>query len=227
MVGPDATGKSTVVSQTGKWLGQNFLVRVIHAGKPLGTVTTAPVNALLGLARRLSRGSRRAAQDATPTEGKGRAGLLQAARAVALAWDRRHLMQQSWRAAARGEIVVCDRYPSSITGAMDSPRLKETPGSGWKTALYNRAARLETSLYRQVPPPDIVIRLQVPVEIAIERNRKRSKPGEDEPDAYIQARHALSSAWQRPDTKLVFDVDTAQTLDQTMLEIKQIIWHAL
>lgn len=227
VVGPDATGKSTVVSQTGKWLGQNFLVRVIHAGKPPGTITTAPVNTLLGLARRLSRGSRRAMQDAAPADGKGRAGLLQAARAVALAWDRRSLMQQSWRAAARGEIVVCDRYPSSITGAMDSPRLKETSGSGWKTDLYNYAARLETSLYRQVPPPDIVIRLRVPVEIAIERNRKRSKPGEDEPDEYIQARHALSSAWQRPDTKRVFDVDTAQSLDHTMREIKQIIWHAL
>lgn len=226
VVGPDATGKSTVVSQTGKWLGQNFLVRVVHAGKPPSTITTVPVNALLGLARRLAP-SRSGTQDAGPAEGKGRAGLLQAVRAVALAWDRRSLMQQTWRAAARGEIVVCDRYPSSITGAMDSPRLKETPGSGWKTALYNRAARLEASLYRQVPPPDIVIRLQVPVEIAIERNRKRSKPGEDEPDEYIQARHALSSAWQRPDTRRVFDVDTTQSLDQTMLEIKQIIWHAL
>ncbi len=232
VVGPDATGKSTIVSETGKWLGQNFMVRVIHAGKPPASVITVPVNSLLGIAKRVSPAASRAAQASqagegnTPRKAKGLSSLLYALRAVALAWDRRNLLLQSWRAAARGEIVVSDRYPSSITGAMDSPRLEELDGSGWKSSLYNRAARLEKSLYQQVPPPDIVLRLQVPVEIALERNRQRSKPG-DEPDEYIQARHALSSAWQRPDTARVFDVDTAQTLEQTLLDVKQIVWHAL
>ena len=41
--------KSTVVSETSKWLGKDFLVRVIHAGKPPATLATAPANLALGL----------------------------------------------------------------------------------------------------------------------------------------------------------------------------------
>jgi thymidylate kinase len=153
--------------------------------------------------------------------------LLYAVRAVALAWDRRNLLAKSWRAAAKGEIVVSDRYPSNIIGAMDSPRLREQSGSsGWAAGLYNRAARLEKSLYAQVPPPDIVIRLRVSLATAIERNRLRDKAGE-ESDDYIESRHLHASEWHRTDTRRIFEVDTERPLAETMLEIKELIWHAL
>jgi hypothetical protein len=64
------------------------------------------------------------------------------------------------------------------------------------------------------------------VEIAKERNRLRSKPGE-ETDEYIESRHYHATDWQRTDTGRVFDVNTAQPLAETLLEIKDIIWHAL
>jgi thymidylate kinase len=158
---------------------------------------------------------------------EGPAGLLYALRAVTLAWDRRNLLQKSWRAAAKGEIVICDRYPSNIIGAMDSPRLKEKAESrGWVTSIYNKAARLERNLYTQIPPPDVVLRLRVSVKTAIERNRLRNKPG-GESDNYIEIRHQHASEWQRTDTRRVFDVDTERPLTETMFEIKDIIWHSL
>ena len=110
---------------------------------------------------------------------------------------------------------------------MDSPRLNEiNVGSGWITSVYNRAARLERHIYTQIPPPDIVVRLKVSVEIAKERNRIRTKSGE-ETDEYIESRHLLSSEWHRADTGRIFDVDTTQPLAETMCAIKEIIWHSL
>jgi thymidylate kinase len=237
IVGADATGKSTLVSETGRWLGKDFLVRIIHAGKPPSSWATAPINLLLQLIRRFRPKLRptvtvnenrfSSEKENFSLKGRGLASLLYAFRAVTLAWDRRNLLLKGWRAAAKGEIVVCDRYPSNIVGAMDSPRLKEKKESGgWLTSVYNMVARLEQGLYAQIPPPDIVVRLQVSVETAKERNRLRNKTG-GETDEYIESRHQLAPEWHRTDTRRVFDVDTEQPLAETMLEIKDIIWHYL
>jgi len=240
IVGADATGKSTVVSETGRCLGRDFLVRVIHAGKPPTSWATAPVNLSLHMIRRFlpkgrphipenhpSSENERSANGGKSMPRVGPASVVYAIRAVTLAWDRRNLLLKSWRAAAKGEVVICDRYPSNIIGAMDSPRLIEINASnGWLTSVYNKAARLERQLYAQIPPPDLVVRLQVSLETAIERNRLRNKPGE-EPDEYIEARHLRSSEWQRTDMGRVFNIDTGQPLDETMLEVKDIIWRSL
>jgi thymidylate kinase len=233
IVGADATGKSTLVSETSRWLGENFIVRKMHAGKPPTTWATAPVNLVLNLFRRFKPKLGQTNQEHHhSSSGKGEvspsggslASLLVAIRAVTLAWDRRNLLLKGWRAAARGEIVVFDRYPSNNIGAMDSPRLKENTGG--ESTLYNLAARLEQYLYAQIPPPDLVIRLQVSVETAIARNRLRDKTGE-ETDEYIESRHRHIQIWHRPDTGRIFDVDTEQSLAETKHEIKEIIWNAL
>jgi len=233
IVGADASGKSTVVAETKKWLSQNFLVRVVHAGKPPASLTTAPVNLALGLIQRLSPKTRinikatRASSSGEQSSGRKKqlADLLFALRAVTLAWDRRNLLLKSWRDSAKGEVVLCDRYPSNFTGAMDSPRLAElSENTGWVASLYNRAARVEKRLYTQIPPPDIVIRLTVPVEVAIERNRQRRKPG-GEPDKYIADRHRHSSDWRRTDMEKIFDIDTQRPQADTIFMVKEIIWR--
>lgn len=235
IVGADATGKSTVVSETSRWLGKDFLVRKIHAGKPPTSLVTAPVNVILNLFHRFQPGPQSGKKSSYPSPAKagstservGLANVLVAIRAVTLAWDRRNLLLRSWRAAAKGEIVICDRYPSSITGAMDSPRLKEgTGGGGLLANVYNAAARFEQRLYRQIPPPDLVIRLRVSLKTAIERNRVRSTSDGDT-DEYIQARHQHSTGWQRDDTARIFEIDTEKYLAETLAEIKNCIWHAL
>lgn len=235
IVGADATGKSTLVSESGRWLGEHFAVRIVHAGKPPTSWATAPVNLLLHLVRRLKPDLRPSVKDKRFSSeegnlshnGTGLASLLYAFRAATLAWDRRNLLIKAWRAAANGEILVCDRYPSNIIGAMDSPRLiANEKSAGWLTLVFNMAARLERRLYAQIPPPDIVVRLQVSVETAKERNRLRDKPGE-ETDEYIESRHLHSQEWHRTDTKRIFDVDTERPLVDTMLNLKDIIWRAL
>jgi thymidylate kinase len=235
IVGADASGKSTIVSETGGWLSKSLLVRIIHAGKPSTSLATAPINILLHLSRSfwpkrqqmVKANLSSSDHENSSTSTRGTASLLYAFRAVALAWDRKNLLLKSWRAAAKGEIIICDRYPSNNLGAMDSPRLKENLlDVGWQSPIINLTARLEQRIYRQIPPPDLVIRLQVSVETAKERNRLRIKP-RGETDDYIEFRHKNAAEWNRSDAARVFDIDTGQPLSRTMQEIKTLIWRSL
>jgi thymidylate kinase len=232
-VGADATGKSTLVTETGRWLGDVFTLRIIHTGKPPSSWLTLPVNIVLALLRNLTslrRGGRantQAASDESPTQHRfrGFSSLLYALRSVVLAWDRLRLITKARRRVAEGEIIVCDRYPSSTLGAMDSPRLsQDSLRTGLLVAIYNRLAHFEKQLYKQIPPPDIVLKLRVSVETAKKRNRKRN--GQDG-EAYLEARHRQSQAWTVPGTKYIFDIDTEQSLAETLDSVKKAIWESL
>jgi thymidylate kinase len=233
-VGADATGKSTLVAETGRWLGDVFTISVVHTGKPPSSWLTLPVNILLRLARNQGAPSRTDLSKTRTHAGdtghsqhtsRGLSSLLYAFRSAALAWDRRRLAVKVRRCAANGEIVVCDRYPSRVVGAMDSPRLQENPlRKGLLTAIYNRLARLEARLYQQIPPPDVVLRLRVSLETAKRRNRERN--GQDG-DVYLEARHRQSQEWHMPGTRYVYDIDTEQTLEATIGHVKEAIWESL
>ena len=216
-------------------MGSAFAVRTVHAGKPPATWLTAPLSLLLPLLRprlsslRTSRLEGHAAPsngDAPPDRSKGPAALIYALRAVILAWERRQLLVRAGRAAANGEIVICDRYPSETVGAMDSPRLiarTEEQGAG---TIYNRLARLEQRLYRQIPPPDIALRLHVSLETAQQRNRDRIKDGKESAD-YVASRHRHAREWHKQETRHVYDVDTEQPLAETIRQVKEAIWESL
>src|SRR5207248_8307152 len=120
-VGPDGSGKSTLASDTAAWLGGHFRVHTAHLGKPPATALTLLPN----LARRSLRwGVPRLRAPEGPTPGDKPpappAGLLHRLRDVLAAWDRCALAVHMRRRAANGEIVVCDRYPSAVAGALDS-----------------------------------------------------------------------------------------------------------
>ena len=153
--------------------------------------------------------------------------LIYGVRAVTVAWDRRNLLVKTRRAATKGEIVICDRYPSEVVGAMDSPRLHESPTkTGLVASIYNSLARLEARLYRQIPPPDIVLRLKVSIETAKRRNRERIKV-DKESDAYLEARHRHGGDWRMAGVKCLCDVDTEACMAETVFSVKKIIWDAL
>jgi thymidylate kinase len=234
IVGADATGKSTMVTETSRWLRKNFVVNTVHAGKPPSTLLTLPVNLLLGLYRRLRRKSwsvGRPASGSSPdrgenaTERKSLNSLIYAIRAACLAWDRRALLWKVRRASANGEIVICDRYPTNQTGMMDSPRLvEESTQKGFVVSIYNRLARIERSLYRQIPPPDIVLRLSVSFETAKMRNAAREILDDE---TYLQDRHQQAKQWFMPGTRSIQDIDTDSILAETILAVKQAIWSVL
>lgn len=244
-VGPEATGKSTLVAESKRWLGSAFVSQSIHAGKPPTTWLTLPINGLLPLLRKqapdlrtnrieghipATAGNGQSAaksEEEAPLKADKPAALLYAIRAVAVAWDRRALLLKARRAAARGELVICDRYPSEMIGAMDSPRLLADPNKkGLVPKLYNWLAAVEQRLYKQIPPPDVVVKLSVSIETAKQRNRDRIKAGK-ESDAYIESRHRQVRNWQRPGTKYIHDISTENSLPDTIRDAKKVIWASL
>jgi thymidylate kinase len=164
-------------------------------------------------------------ENAVPAKRKNINSLIYAIRAVCLAWDRRALLWKVRGDSANGEIVVCDRYPTNATGMMDSPRLLEDPTQkGAISSVYNRLARLERNLYREIPPPDIVLRLQVSFETAKKRNAARDILDDE---MYLQSRHQQAKKWFIPGTRAIQDINTDLSLDETILAVKQAIWPAL
>ena len=110
---------------------------------------------------------------------------------------------------------------------MDSPRLRENPSkSGVTSTIYNWLARLEIWLYKQISPPDIVLRLKVSIETAKKRNRERIKAGK-ETDTYVESRHRQNQEWYNSETKYIYDIDTEQPLAETILGVKKAIWESL
>jgi thymidylate kinase len=233
IVGADATGKSTLVSETSRWLRKNFVVNTVHAGKPPSTLITAPVNFVLALYHRMRGKSRSAGKgeenssnaSVVHTKRKNVNSLIYAIRAVCLAWDRRALLWRVRRASANGEIVVCDRYPTHATGMMDSPRLQEDQTQkGLLSSIYNWLAQTEESFYRQIPPPDVVLRLKVSFETAKKRNAARDILDDE---IYLQSRHQQAKAWFMPGTRAIQDIDTDLSLEETIRAVKQAIWPSL
>jgi thymidylate kinase len=236
-VGPEATGKSTLVAESKRWLGDAFAVRAIHAGKPPSTLLTFPLNGLAPFLRKVLpdfRTNRLAGHippgeraKAAPPKIERLSALFYAVRAVAVAWDRRALLHKARRAAAQGELVICDRYPSTMVGAMDSPRLQADPEKrGLIPKIYNRLAQVEARLYQQIPPPDMVIKLSVSIATAQQRNRDRIKDHK-ESDAYVESRHRQVRNWQRPGTKYIYEISTEKSLVETLCEVKRVIWETL
>jgi thymidylate kinase len=112
-------------------------------------------------------------------------------------------------------------------GAMDSRRLEANHVmSGPITAIYNWVAYLEERIYKQIPPPDIAIRLTVSLETAKRRNKERIKV-EKEQDAELEFRHRQSLSWHMSGANCVHDIDTDQSLTETVLSTKRVIWEWL
>ena len=234
IVGADATGKSTLVSETSRWLRKNFVLMTIHAGKPPSTLLTFPINILLGLYRRLKSRSKSinskakfsiSESNSENEEIGGFNSLIYAIRAVSLAWDRHVLLLNARRAVANGEIIVCDRYPTRNIGMMDSPRLKKNASqTGFIPSIYNWLAKVEQTIYRRIPPPDIVLRLSVSLETAKKRNAAREIVDDE---IYLQNRHRQAKEWSMTGIRFLQDIDTDPPLAETCQAVRQAIWRSL
>lgn len=224
-VGPEAVGKSTLVREMTCWLGRVFDVSSTHLGKPPATWLTFLPNFAVPFLRAIAPAHRTSGAGGSAGRRSASPSLLYSIRSALDAWDRLALARRVRRQAAGGTIVICDRYPSTMVGAMDSARLQPPAGSGLRRMILAYLAQIEHDLYRQIPPPDVVIRLTVPVDIAVERNRERQKKGK-ETDAYVLRRHTAAVVPSFP-TARTFELDSNQPEDQTVGSARNILWSAL
>lgn len=228
-VGAEASGKSTLLLEIERWLKVYFAVERIHAGKPPATPLTVLPNLLLPALRRLlpkqrsTRVSERVAVARETQTATGPFPLAFGVRSVLLAHDRRALLRRAYARSANGGIVLCDRYPSAELGSLDGAQL----GAGDSDRAVGRPRRwlaaVEARLYSDIPAPDQAIQLRAPLEVTMERNRTREKR---EPEDYVRARYQRSERIHFDGVRLV-RVDTDRPLEETLRDVKRIIWDAL
>jgi len=72
----------------------------------------------------------------------------------------------------------------------------------------------------------MVLKLKVSIETARQRNRDRIKL-DKETDAYLEARHRQSREWCMAGTKYLYEIDTEQSLPNTILTVKRKIWEVI
>ena len=225
-IGPEATGKSTLAEEINQWLSKNLLVYDVHAGKPPSTIFTFLPNSIMPVLRKISGGLRTSKLDHKQQNiGSRRLGfsasLIYSLRALMVAIDRLFLLKRVSRMAAKGAIIICDRYPVNIIGAMDSPRLDHA-------RLYNlpffcKLAEAERWIYAQIPPPAIVFSLTVSPEIAVKRNENRIKKGKEDAE-YVRSRH-LQSEKLHYAGKNAHELNTDEGLSDTILKVKKVFWE--
>ena len=232
VVGSDASGKSTLVREVSRWLGEFLSVATVHGGKPPPTPVTLAPRALLPLLRRLVPRYRLSRLEADAEEGnaklemmpRGRLFILYALRAVMLGYERKRLLVRAHRKAAGGTLVIADRYPTRQPGVPEGPALHFLLEDAHP--LYRWLARMEERVYRAIPLPDLILSLNVPLEVAVQRNLTRAKPGGPEPIEYLRRRHAQCSKLDFPGVPL-HRIPTDGSLDDTLRSVKTIVWRTL
>ena len=216
VTGLDASGKTTITHDLYNWLGKNFNVNLIHLGKPPSALLTLPFNVLIRLTKWVVKGKAAVSAGGADLDN---VSFLYSLRLVALAYDRMRLLRRYYHRSVAGQIVICDRYPSRITGVMDSPRLDPEKYHGLRRFL----ARCENRFYSLAPRPDMIVNLQVSVRTAVHRNRDRNT---SEDESVLRCRHAEFRNIIY-DTRRFRAIDTNRPYAETVGDVRKIIWDLL
>ena len=82
-------------------------------------------------------------------------------------------------------------------------------------------------MYLATPPADLILHLRVPLDVAVERNLTRDKPGGPEPLTYLRRRHRQSSEpnWDGVVSTQLINSDAC--VEETLRSVKVCLWNAL
>lgn len=216
IVGGDGAGKSTAIDAMHAWLNKDFEIHRVHLGKPL----SATLQTLLALPSRLL-GRRRTKKSTVPNRERrqsesGRYSYTKAFVDLMVARSRYQTYIKARRWVANGDLVVSDRWPIRGLTSMDAPRIRMDNTSG---ALMRTLARLEDSYYERILPPDLLIVLKLPPEIAVER-----RP--DEPAHFVHRRSSAVSSfdWQAVGAEVI---DASKPKTAVLREIQSLVWRSV
>jgi thymidylate kinase len=225
LVGPKATGKSTIGHALADRLGEHLDVIRIHAGKPPATALTTLPRLFVPAARFLLPKERTGEYEKPERRREQQYSLLHVLRMTLLAYDRRKLLIRALRTATTGSIVISDRYPSESVGTIDSCYFDEAALARCDSPLKRWLMKRERALYKDLPRPGLLLRLMAPIETTIERDARRLKQGG--PDAAAVARRwELESRPEFSGTPTI-QIDTDRPLDETVQTVVGAVWSAL
>jgi thymidylate kinase len=216
LIGGDGSGKSTAAEMLATQLGRTFDVVRVHMGKPewsrLSRLVKRPMRRLrrYGLFRTTSAPAWHDFDGRLP-------GLGYVLWHTLTARDRALTYQRARRAAARGAIVVSDRFPVPRLRLMDGPRtdlpgVERRPVAGW-------LARRERRYYDHILPPDVTIVLRVPPAVAVER-----RSGQDADVVRRRVAEVYDADWDDADVVLI---DATQPIEQVHAQVTAAVWSEL
>ena len=218
-LGSDGAGKSSTIKAIREWLFQFMDVRYFYLGSGDGnsSLLRSPLKFALKIAQK--RGFVKKSNnfsDSSLGEVKNKKlGKIRKLWVYLLSAERIKKLISANRCRTRGFIVLTDRYlQSEFDGLCDGPRIRNEKGiAATKEAEAFRIAKL--------CPPDLVIKMIVPPEVAAER-----KPGE----INIETSRSLTERVQKLQfserTKCV-EIDSAQMQEKVWLDVKREIWKML
>jgi thymidylate kinase len=223
-VGPDGAGKSTLTQAIAHWLSHEIAVTSTYGGSGKGSAS--PARRWLQRLGALTRPAPTStpATTSAPATSPGPTGLRLLGKllwVVLLARERRRWATELRRARSLGMVVLSDRLPQTqFAGLNDGPRYGawlESPS--W---LRRTVARREQASFRDagIVPPDVVVRLRVPVDVAAQR-----KP--DTPLDQLRRKVAIVDGLRFPPPTRVVEIDAAQPLDRVLQNVKRAIWASL
>lgn len=219
--GLDGSGKSSQVLSLKKIFSEHFSVKVFHLGRPNSNIFSFIPNFFIKIYSFLNRLKVSSKKNnnhlmTRPQE----ISIVLAIRSVLLAYDRKVQSDKAHRYSGKGYLVICDRYPGLEIGKMDSPRI---PINLKKGSLYQLCQRLETRFYNSIKPSTLLFKLNVPLEIAIDRNNKRTKFGKETEDELCERFTLNSNATFLAEH--CYEMDGTKTFESLLSHLIDKIWH--
>ncbi|GAA4018898.1 hypothetical protein GCM10022280_18170 [Sphingomonas swuensis] len=223
--GPKGTGKSTLANMLGKGLATKLDVEVVHLGKPPPGVLSACLNLFKPALQRALPSERLCEYERPERRSERRYSLLFVARKLLLALDRRRLLGRCTRAMASGTIIISDRCPTTGSSGLDGSAFDDLAVQSTRSRVKRWMMERERSIYRALPHPTVVLKLEAPLEVAILRDRFRSKAGGPDAKA-IERRWKLESEAEFA-FSAVIPISTAGTIDETFRTVGEQVWRSI
>lgn len=218
-LGSDGAGKSSAIAEIRKWLFGFMDVRFVYLGSGDGnsSILRMPLKAGLKVAQKagIVKTSNNFSDSKLGEVKNQKLGKARKLWVYTLSSERIKKLRDANRCKLRGYVVLTDRYPQSeFPGLCDGPRLGDDKGM---------AARKEAECFRiaQLCPPDLVIKLIVPPEVAVQR-----KPGEINVETSRNLTERVKEIKFSDHTKCV-EIDSAQAQEKVWLDIKRAIWDTI
>ena len=229
IIGPEATGKSTIISELNNWLKRLSKVDTIHSGKPPTTFLTYIPDTLTPMLRRLMPKFRSTSveqenikdADNKPTNSTSMPFII---RSIIIAYKRKKQLSKIHRIVSNGGIIISDRYPTNKPGLVDSPQLIPSNFEKLKGGVKYRMMKYENKLYNEIQYPNLILQLTAPLDVVLERNSKRIKSGKED-EKFVRFRHSqFNSNFFESN---LHEINTNRDMQIMLKDIKKIVWKYL
>lgn len=214
--GGDGSGKTSMIGYLEELFGDFMTVKRIHLGRPQSR--------WVDVVRKImshSKPSLGADSTVAPNKPTETVSTKKAIGAVALAFLRLRAAKKAQSWAARGYLVLSDRWPTAQKGWMDGPKLELGNGKGWLTQYLTK---LETRIYQRMPRCDVCVMVQVSASTAVERNAVRIKK-DKETEEEIRLRHKEAAKFKPLAQDTVY-FDNNDSFEVNKNKLAAVIWKS-